>query len=223
MRVTLLIITFLLVINTYAFGQDGLRLHIEGGPTIANFTSIESDNFESTANFGTTAGAYLDYPVTNKMYVILGVGFSELNLDREYDTNELGYGDRLPDFINLSYSFKTLEIPLALRYAIQREAITIGLKGGIRPVFISGHQDERYFFEDNQGVVQFNIDLSDNFKNASLFVNAGTEIQYTLDENTQVFSGIRFNYDVLGMYEPANNSHHLIKVDVVVGLSLNLF
>lgn len=91
--------------------QNNLQLSLEAGPNFSNMEQVDADDFKSFYDSGNHLGVHLQYQINKKILVYTGLGFSEVHFDREYTTEQFGYGDRLPDVIALTYQFKTIDIP----------------------------------------------------------------------------------------------------------------
>lgn len=203
--------------------QNNLQLSMEAGANFANLEQVDTQDFKPDYDSGDHLGVSLQYPISRKLHVYTGVGFSEIHFDRTYTTGQFGYGERLPDVLTLAYEFKTVDIPVGVRYSIPFETVTIGFNLGLRPVFISGKNGETFSAEDDQGFMRVEADIANEINNTGLLAEVGTEIRYNLAESTSVYGGFRYGYSISKMYESENSSGRLSRFDILAGLTFNLF
>lgn len=203
--------------------QNNLQLSMEAGPNFTNLEQVDTEDFKSAYDSGDHLGVLLQFPLNRKFRIYTGVGFSELHFNRTYTTGQFGYGDRLPDVLTLAYKFKTIDIPVGISYSIPFEVVAIGFNLGLRPVFISGKNGESFSTEDTQGFIRVEADISNEMNNTGLLAEVGTELRYKLAESTSVYGGLRYGYSISKMYESEGSSGRLSRLDILLGLSFNLF
>ncbi|WP_020403362.1 hypothetical protein [Gracilimonas tropica] len=202
------------------------RLEILAGPNFSTFDISQNDGFKSEMGAGTHIGVNLMYEPAPDINILIGSAFSEVNFDRRYKSINLGnlYDADLPDEIQLSYSFKMIELPVGLRYTFLKNVIEIGMGANIRPAFISGYKGEWYSQRVSENkYIQFEIELTDEIKEFDLFIEPGIDLRYALDANTSILGGIQYAFDVLGLYESVNETRRLHRVELSVGLAISLF
>ncbi|MDR9415208.1 MAG: hypothetical protein RI564_02910 [Gracilimonas sp.] len=220
-----LMLTLLLSSTTILKAQQ-VNLGIEAGPNFSVLTGTSSTDFESRMANGTHIGVYLRYTPSLKWSFWGGPAFSENNFDRTYRSASLtnNFDEALPEEIDLFYSFKMVELPLGVMYTISGEYLDISVQSAVRGVITSGHDGEFYsqrISENN--FIQFEIDLENQFKKIGLLAEAGLQASYALDESTRIFASAGYAIDVFGLYDSAEESKRLQRIDLSAGLSIAIF
>ncbi|MAO64005.1 MAG: hypothetical protein CL666_03305 [Balneola sp.] len=214
------LVMLLLLAFTFTTQAQETRLDIEAGPNFSTFSSSGENDFESGMKAGTHIGVSLGYGLSEKLELYAGIGLSENNFQRTYKAGNFESGNSFPSSFDLSYGFKMLEVPLGVRYLVSGDLVDLGLSAGFRPVFTSGYEGERF---SDQPEIQQLFDLSDEIRKAGLFVEPAIQLSFDLDEQTQVFTGFRYGFDMVGLYEKQNETRRLHRFDIRAGLSIILF
>ena len=225
MKRILSVITGLFILTSFAQAQDQkLWLTIEGGPNFGNVIHGDTPGFDSSFDTGFQAGVGVKYRLGSRLELYTGTGFSQINLNRDYDAApfQSESGPVLPDLIERSYEFMLVEFPLGLSYTLLYGEVKLEVHAGLSSALVSSVNNEPYFYQDENGATQITLDISDEIEPFCLFAETGLRLHYGLDEDTRAFGGFNFGYDMLGVQETGSDRGHLARVNFFFGLAINL-
>lgn len=205
-----LLIYFLLGIGIQVHAQQ-VRLDIQAGPNFSTLSASSGNDFESEVKLGNHVGVEAAIRFSKNMEWYGGISLSEINFNRRYNS---------PDEIELFYRFKTVGFPVGIRFIIPGELFEGSFSAGIQPFVVSGHDDERF---SNEIDVQQQFELSDEIQDSGILAEPGFKVSYALDEDTKVFAGFKYGFDILEIYKSEIESRRLHRFDLKVGLSIVLF
>ncbi|WP_409029164.1 outer membrane beta-barrel protein [Gracilimonas sediminicola] len=222
-RIVLVAVLALIGISS-GFAQHKIGLNIEAGPNFGNIIQNESKEYESNFGSGFQGGVGLTYRINSKVHIQTGIGFSQVNLSRDYDSDPYQGqgGPQLPAIIPMKYEFMLIDIPVEVGYSLRFGDVEAGFQGSLRPTFVTAVNNERYFFRDEDGVAQLELDISDEMKPFILVGEAGVQIRYSLDENTSAFGGFKAGYDLTGIQKNNAGNGHLFRAGFTLGLAISL-
>lgn len=219
-----LVVVLSIICGSTGFAQDKLRLTIEAGPNFGSIIQNESDEYEYGFESGFNGGVGLSFPLSSQFFIHSRLGFSQVNMSRDYDSDpyQRENGPQLPAIIPMNYEFMLIDIPVGAGYYLLFGDVQVGLQGSIHPTFVTAVNNERYFFQDEDGVAQLELDISDEMKSFILIGEAGVQLRYSLDENTSAFGGFKAGYDFTGIHKSSTGGGHLFRVAFTLGLSISL-
>ncbi|MCP9292337.1 outer membrane beta-barrel protein [Gracilimonas sediminicola] len=223
-RIVLVAVLAFICISS-GFAQQKIELSIEAGPNFGNIIQHESNEYESNFGSGFQGGVGLIYRINPKVHIQTGVGFSQVNLSRDYDSDpyQREGGPQLPAIIPMDYEFMLIDVPVEAGYSLRFGDVEAGFQGSLRPTFVTAVNNERYLFRDEDGVAQLELDISDEMKSFILMGEAGVQIRYSLDENTSAFGGFKAGYDLTGIQKNNAGNGHLFRAGFTLGLAISLF
>ena len=211
------------ILSISCFAQSKTWLTIEAGPNFGNIIQDESNDYESSFDSGFQGGAGFNYRFNPQFRVNAGIGFSQVNVQREYDSDpyQPQDGPQLPPTIPMKYEFMLIDVPVEAGYYLLFGDVQVGFQGGVRSTFVTTVDNDPYFYQDENSAGQIGLDISSNIKSFILVGETGVEIRYSLDENTEAFGGLQLAYDITGIQK--NRNGHLFRFGASLGLSINLF